>query len=212
MYSRVLLVAIAAFLIGLTVTVLFYNLRIDSASAQIQDLERDFSEGRSALLFFQTFKGQENFCASFSPLLQSLADQANAMGDRVYSLEKVQNYNDPNLLKIKQDYTLRNIELWLYIINLKTQCSSSNIHTILYFYTNEPGKCMECGAQLIALEDVRNSDKNIWVFAVERNIQLSLIDAIALRYNVQTLPSLVIDEKNTLSSFQSKTQIEAALR
>ncbi len=211
LHERALLVAITTFVLGIALASIFYNWRIDSTQLDTSSLDADFEQSRAAWLFFQAFHQQEDFCTAFSPLLQQMAQKTGELGNQVDQLEKSQGYNDPQVEAIKQSYTIQNIVVWLYIANLRNECSEP-IHTVLYFYTNRVGECVSCRAQAIVLDDVRKKNANVWVFAIERNSNLSLVEAVAKRFNVQTLPTLVVDENVVLSGFQEESAIEQALR
>lgn len=208
-YQQPLLFAFIALVFLVLISVIFIQYRFDSTSQDVKELQQNLQENKLTLLYFETFKSEANFCEQFQPLLQNLTEQTNRLGDRVYALEQVEDPSSIPLLDIKRDYTLQNLELWLYFVNVKTQCPNQSYHTVLYFYTNQTGGCIECKAQEVALEEYQKKNPRAWVFAFEGEIGLPIIELLKERYGVTKYPSIIINETTTRNGFQSVGDINA---
>lgn len=206
-YHQPLLLAFLALVILVLISVIFVQYRFDSTNQEVKDVQQNLQQNKLTLLYFETFKNDQNFCEQFQPLLQNLSTQVNQLGDRVYALEQVEDPSNIQLLEIKREYTLQNLELWLYFVNVKKQCESQSYHTMVYFYTNQPGRCLECKAQEFALQEFGNSHPNVYTFAIEGEIGLPIVETLKKAYQITQYPSLVIDENQTKKGFQRVADI-----
>ena len=118
-----------------------------------------------------------------------------------------------DILELKKQYTVLEAQLWLYLVNMKKVCPEQEMKTIIYFYTNNPGECIQCRAQGKLLKDTaKDLNGNTWVFSFEYNIDLDIINAVKKQFNVTKVPTTIIDETTILEGVQKKETFEQYLK
>ena len=72
--------------------------------------------------------------------------------------------------------------------------------TIAYFYPDLP--CVDCARQANELLALKNAcPQKVWLFALPVDVNVSVVNMLARKYGVTTMPSLAVNEK-TFSGFQ----------
>lgn len=139
--------------------------------------------------------------------------------DRLY--EKgliIQKYEDMNqlskdLVLEKKRYVLLKTELWLNSIILKNRCSEP-FHTLVYIYSHKEDEAKKAEQEAIAniLKEIKEKRGNeVILIPIAGDLDLKAIDLQLNIYNINYLPSIIIDEKHVLKGFQNIKEIEKYL-
>jgi len=148
--------------------------------------------------FFETIP-LANQCEFKEIAMEELTEEFKYYWDRLpIRVEEYENSNEEltdeyNLLK--QQYTQLSIRAWLIAKERKEKCESELIH-ILYFYQPDCSVCVRQGEILDELQRKLSSDgKEIIIFTIDKDIELSIVSYIVQYYSVTKAPALIIDEK-----------------
>ena len=104
-------------------------------------------------------------------------------------------------------------ELWLNSILLNKKCNNS-FHTLVYLYSQNYNKAKEAEQQAISnvLKEIKDEKGNeVILLPIAGDLGIEIVSMQMKIYNVTYLPSIIIDEKTVLESFQSKEAIEKYL-
>ena len=82
----------------------------------------------------------------------------------------------------------------LFLDRMKTECNRTNFVTVLYFYSND--KCDDCNKQGLVLNVIKQTyQQDVMIFAIDSDSRLNVVDLLKKTYQVETVPSLVVDGK-----------------
>ncbi|MFA5020038.1 MAG: hypothetical protein WC533_02980 [Candidatus Pacearchaeota archaeon] len=140
------------------------------------------------------------------------ADEIYDEGLLIAKYEETQEFSD-NLLLAKKRYVLLKTELWLNSILLKQKCKNAP-HTVVYIYsqTGEMKKSAEQEAVSNELKKLKEKYGNeIVLIPIAGDLELDSVDLQMKIYNIQYLPSVLIDEKVVLEGYHSASEIEENL-
>jgi hypothetical protein len=131
-------------------------------------------------------------CNMLTQALEKVIGEAGKLGDRVSLYETREKIKDESFYNLKKDYTLTLIRYWFYVEEIKENCDKSNLVTVLYFYSNQD--CFDCLSQGTILTYMKQKyPQNLMVFALDYDMDLSIISSLKRVYGVQKVPSLVIN-------------------
>jgi hypothetical protein len=131
-------------------------------------------------------------CNMLTQALEKVIGEAGRLGDRVSLYETREKIKDESFYNLKKDYTLTLIRYWFYVEEIKENCDKSNLVTVLYFYSNQD--CFDCLSQGTILTYMKQKyPQNLMVFALDYDMDLSIISSLKRVYGVQKVPSLVIN-------------------
>jgi hypothetical protein len=197
-------------IIGFSIGYYVESYRINAIQQQFQDFEVSALDLRIQSDYFRIVT--PNLCSS--ALKENLK-----FADRIYNeglvLEKYEDLNElrGNLLNEKKKYVLLKTGLWLNSILLKERCDA-NYHTVVYFYSQNPDQIKEAEQAAISktLKDLKEKYGNsIILLPIAADLDLASVNAQLDTYNITYLPSILIDEKTTLTGFKSQQEIEDIL-
>ncbi|MBI5405943.1 hypothetical protein HY972_02810 [Candidatus Kaiserbacteria bacterium] len=128
--------------------------------------------------------------ASSTAFTGTLAD----LGDRLSYAESQLGTDNPQVVRLKQHYSLLEIRDYLITKKLAAACKTKPI-TALYFYSNA-GDCADCDRAGYALSYLRDTYPNLRVYSFDYNLDLGALETfIALEGVRRSLPAFVINEK-----------------
>jgi len=184
---------------AITIFILFMGiyLGIFLSKGKIEELQSELTSlklKQEDLMFeLSLFALNKNIsCNMLTQALEKVIDEAGKLGDRVSLYETTEKIKDENFNELKKDYTLTLIRYWFYVEEIKKNCDKSNLVTVLYFYSNQD--CFDCLSQGTILTYMKQKyPQNLMVFALDYDLDLSIISSLKRVYGVQKVPSLVIN-------------------
>ena len=117
------------------------------------------------------------------------------MGNRLSFAESQLGSDTPQVIRLKQQYSL--LEIRDYLINKKVSvaCGTKPV-TVLYFYSNA-AECDDCDKAGYALSYLRDTYPALRVYSFDYNLELGALQTlIAVEKVKNTLPAFVINGKN----------------
>lgn len=129
--------------------------------------------------------------ASSTTLTDSLAD----LGNRLSYTESQLGSDNPQVIRLKEQYSLLEIRDYLITKRLADACGTKPI-TVLYFYSNA-GDCADCDKAGYALSYLRNTYPALRVYSFDYNLDLGALKTLIAVTKVEdTLPAFVINGKH----------------
>lgn len=128
--------------------------------------------------------------ASSTTLIGSLAD----LGSRLSYTENQLGTDNPQVIRLKQQYSLLEIRDYLITRQLASVCKTKPV-TVLYFYSNA-GDCSECNKAGYALSYLHDTYPSLRVYSFDYNLDLGALKTFILLHKVKpSLPAFIINGK-----------------
>jgi len=130
--------------------------------------------------------------ASSVTLTTELAD----FGSRLSYAENQLGSDNPQVIRLKERYSLLEIRDYLITRRLAAACGTKPV-TVLYFYSNA-GDCSDCDKAGYALSYLRDTYPSLRVYSFDYNLDLGALKTFIAVTKVQdTLPAFVINGKHS---------------
>jgi hypothetical protein len=140
--------------------------------------------------------------ASSTTIVGNLAD----LGSRLSYTENQLGADNPQVIRLKQQYSLLEIRDYLITKRLAEACGTKPV-TVLYFYSNA-GDCADCDKAGYALSYLHDTYPALRVYSFDYNIDLGAMKTfIAIAKVRNTLPAFVINGKQ-FYGFTSLSDLE----
>ncbi len=207
-YVVVGIITFLVFLLGLTLGIVIDNARVSSVERLSKTQEVDFKAIQFQYLYMSTLEKTNVSCDVLRIALEK------SVGDLAKSLQKVSSYKDKTtpvntkeMELIERNYLQDNLKYWLFAQETKNACDLDFV-TILYFYSDD--HCSICPDQGVILTYYKELlQDTLLVFPINVDLEGSdaIIAILKTRYNVTTLPTLVIEDK-TYPGVVQKDELE----
>lgn len=130
--------------------------------------------------------------SSSTTLTSELAD----LGTRLAYAESQLGSDNPQVIRLKDQYSLLEIRDYLITKQLAAACGTKPPVTVLYFYSNA-GDCTDCDKAGYALSYLRDTYPALRVYSFDYNLELGALKTlIAVTKVNNTLPAFVINGKH----------------
>lgn len=128
--------------------------------------------------------------ASSTILISKLAD----LGARLSYAENQLGTDNPQVIRLKQQYSLLEIRDYLITKKLAEACKTKPV-MVLYFYSNA-GDCKDCNKAGYALSYLYDTYPSLRIYSFDYNLDLGALQTfIAITKVQQSLPAFVINGK-----------------
>jgi thiol-disulfide isomerase/thioredoxin len=186
------LITLGILILGIIFGVTVSKGKVDDLQSQLDSLKMSQEDLNLEFALIATSRNQS--CTLISYELDKVIDNAAQLGDRVSLYESNEKIPDQRFAFLKDDYTVTLIRYWFYLDQMKQECNRTNFITVLYFYSNN--NCNDCDKQGLILNYLKQQyPQNVMNFAIDSDSTLSVVDLIKKTYQVQSVPTLVIDGK-----------------
>jgi hypothetical protein len=195
------------FILGLSIGLIIENSRLSKVIDDNRDNEIDALDLKLQNYYYQIM--DDTTC--------DLAFKQNLIfSDKLYNegleIEKFEEFNQitDRLKAEKKRYVLLKLELWLNMITLREKCGD-DFDIIVYFYSNDPSNSEIVAQQKIIsniLKDIKEEfGNNVILIPIAGDLDLGIVDLQKKVYNVNSLPSILINEQYLIEGFESKDKI-----
>ncbi len=139
----------------------------------------------------------------------TLSQEVGGVGDKLAYAESRAGADDPEVLRLKERYTLLQIRDYLLTKRLAETCGVKPT-VALYFYSNIPGECTDCDRAGYALSYLRQTYPALRVYSFDYHLDLAALKTLiaVLKVNGQ-FPAFVVQGKATYG-FTSLENLEKA--
>ncbi|MBS3090400.1 hypothetical protein J4433_01375 [Candidatus Pacearchaeota archaeon] len=196
-------VATLLFIIGIVIGNYLAEEKISKITQMESNLEFDITSMEIQNLLFS-----ENPCyTAITGLEEKLRDT-----ERKISFMEVQLGKDnEGVIKLKKYYSLLEIKHYLSMEKRRKECNMS-YSMILFFYSNSRDKIAESERQGYVLDSIRQryEVENVKIYALDKDLDLYIIEGLARFYNVSDSPTIVMNDQ-LLEGFHSKEEIESII-
>lgn len=201
--------------VGIKVFDFFYagDLRnkMNSLYIQAKNLNEELNLNKEILLL--NFLEREYKCKLLEKLIEKVRDYAfNVISRELpYRLEEYEYYYKPpeEYFELKKEYMRMMSTSYLLTLKYKRECNRE-IPTILYFYSSNCGEiCIRQGEELDRLKDLSTK---FYFFIVDKNFNLSEVKILVEIYEVDKLPTIIVNEKIILRGFSNSSLIYSYLK
>ncbi len=118
------------------------------------------------------------------------------------------------LLTERKRYSLLKTELWLNTILLKKKCNAK-FDTLTYIYSGDPRTSAIVAEQKVISNILRSikeeKGNNLILLPIAGDFDLNIVELQKRIYNIDELPSILINEKVVLYGFNSEEEIKSYL-
>ncbi|MEM5815284.1 MAG: hypothetical protein QXD89_02240 [Candidatus Aenigmatarchaeota archaeon] len=200
-YLKAALLTFLVFLTGIIIGWYLDENRIRFFSFKLEELQIDFSNLILEQTLYRSFNfSKEELCFFYKEKTPKLAEEAGKLGNYLEGFRETTKFKLEELELLKNKYFITNLQLWIYIKDLREKCGY-NVTTILFFYTSKE-RCNDCIAQGIVLNRYKreNPDK-FMIFALDSDSKIGIISTLKYYFNITVLPTTIINEKVKLEGF-----------
>ncbi|HYD92865.1 MAG TPA: hypothetical protein VEB18_00165 [Candidatus Paceibacterota bacterium] len=124
-----------------------------------------------------------------------LTQEVGGIGDRLAYTEERLGATDPEVVRLKERYTLLQIRDYLLTKRLERACGIEPV-VALYFYSNVPGECQDCDRAGYALSYLRQTYPSLRVYSFDYHLDLAALKTLIAVEKVDAqFPAFVIEDK-----------------
>jgi hypothetical protein len=159
---------------------------------------------------------KDSYLYSHSEVLCQEENLAKVSEDLAYHREIIANLeerlgkNDEQVIFQKKFYTLVLLNHLDFIKEYNKKCNA-NIQTILFFYSNLEEEVDKSESVGLLVDYVSEKYPSVQVYAIDFNLEDSLVTNVLTRYNIESVPTVLVDEKHLIVNPQNSNEIEAYL-
>ena len=207
-YVKAAILTAMVFIAGIAIGWYLDESRISFVQSKLDELQISFSNLALEEEFYNVMKfDKDSLCRIYIQKANELALQAGKLGSYLETFREVNRFSLYDIEKLKEKYFVLNLQLWLYMKRLREECDY-NATTILFFYTSAQ-RCNDCIAQGIVLDQLKKKmPEKYMIFALDVDSKLGIVNAIKTYFNVTTVPTIIINEKEKIEGFVSKEDLE----
>ncbi len=139
-----------------------------------------------------------------------LTRERTTMGLELNSLEGRLGSKNPEVIRLKKDYSLLSIRQWLLIEEAKKRCNQDYV-VIVFFYSNEENRS-ESQSQGLVLDYLYSKypDKVV-IYSFDINLDDPSLNTLKRILNVSSAPSVIINNR-LYEGFQEVDTLEALIK
>ncbi len=202
-YFVVFIITSLIFLVGIWVG----QIITDSRFGKMDEAQMDLKT-QTATLETEYLLITQNPCV----LIESdkLGKELYEMGKKLDHIEGTYGKDSKDVKRLKEYYSLLELRHWLFLEQIKNKCEKNNFTTVLYFYSNLDD-CNKCDEQGYVLTFLKEKYPSLKIYSFDVNIENSALEWIEDSYNVEEVPTLIIDGKK-YSGFMNTDELSKVLR
>lgn len=203
-----LIITVGIFVIGFMVGLYIDNMGLEEVKERLTEIDNLWNDAR----LLQSYN--QKFSENITEYCEFLLDENLKIGDKIYEEGlKVELHEDSNRFTMsefileKRRYALLDLQFWINSIELKNLCNA-NYSTVVYFYS-QFNKTVEQKFQGRVLWDLKQkcgSDIIYITFPVD--LDISTLNVIRNIYDIEAIPSILINGSVILESPVSMTELE----
>lgn len=196
----VFIITLGIFAVAFLASNYFYSLR----SAAIKDVESGIN--RQIVETEIQYQLLADAACDDPTAASSQITQMNELARRLDDMEQQRGTNDPEVIKLKKDYSLLMIKDYLLLRERQRQCGEV-FSTIIFFYSNT-GECKDCIKTGHVLTQMREQYDRLHIYAFDYNLGLSSIDTLKAIYRTHADPPVLIINRKAYYGFKTQKEIE----
>lgn len=197
--------SLSIFLLGFFLGEIVYSIRSAEMIKKFYDLRLKLLGYNLELELFK-----ENECNE--EVLEEISKVKADIGRRVDQLERIKGKKNKEVLELKEEYMLYTYLNYKFVRDFVERCKI-NKTLILFFYSNDPKYLKASEEQGFVLDYLYYKlNKTILIFGFDLSIQNPLLRGLVKKYEIKTLPTLIINEKIKIEGFRNAEELEKILK
>ena len=137
----------------------------------------------------------------------TLGTELSDLGDRLSYTEGQLGSSNTQVIQLKQQYSLLEIQDYLITKQLAAACGEKPV-TVLYFYSNA-GDCADCDRAGYALSYLHDTYPNVKVYSFDYNLDLGALSTLISLEKVKDEPPAFIINNKTYYGFSDLATLES---
>lgn len=202
-YVLAFILALLIFIAGLYFDSLLNKTKTSKIEQSVEDVKNSLLNVELEFLFMDTMKEQIS-CNYFKEELSRMLKEIDDLMSKLERYEENKGIDTTGFIELKKSYTLNLVRMWLIFEKVKQICNE-NYTTVLYFYSRDCSNCPLQGFYLTYYKKLE-PDK-IMVFALEKDLDIQIVNALIYNYNITQYPSLIINGKDKYEGLKEKEEL-----
>jgi len=188
-------ITLCIFLLGIMLGLIIEDKRIRLSQSEGDTQKLDYRSMQIQYEFINQL-GIENNCPAILKAYDENLNNLESSRIRLENYLRSSKVNKDDFNRIKRDYTISQIQYWLFAKKKAQICDSDEV-SILYFFA-EDKSCPDCNEQSFVLNYLKKLfGTNILIFSLNTNFtQEPMVELLQNSYNITQYPTIVFgDEK-----------------
>jgi len=209
-FSKTAVITVIVFLVGVYLGFVFDSMRVEEVRGRLTQIDNLWNDVRLMQSYIQKFSNRTDYC-------EFLLEENLKVGDKIYDEGlKVEEYEKNNrfaslFILEKKRYALLDLQFWINSIDLKKLCNA-NYSTVIYFYSQYE-KTPEQVFQDRVLWDLKQKcGPKIIYITFPADIDISTIEIIKNIYDIEKIPSILINESILLEGPSTMRELEEQIK
>jgi len=190
-YLKAFFLTLLILIFGLAAISFIDESRISNISRSVEENSLELRAAQQLFLYEDVFQ-DDSLCRVLNERIDLQKTEAISLLNEINTAEANSLFGNTSLLKKK--FLLQNIELYLLIQKSIKECGNERVVSILYFFPDNVF-CADCATQAKILDSVVDKCSNARVFAFPTDLDVPVIDLLAVRFEVEGYPSIVVGNK-----------------
>ena len=176
------------------------NLREDELKETYSGLSNSLSSSQLEFEYITNYG--ENNCELFDESIKLTRTNLVSINNK---LIKYKDYmiSDYEFNSLKAEQTLLYIKIWMMTKQMKETCDM-DLTTVLYFWD----LTTTSKQQGYVLDSIREANENVLVIPIDYNFDLGIIKLLKTDYEINSAPTILINEDIKLEGLKSREEIE----
>ncbi len=188
------LITLCIFLLGVMLGLVIEDKRIRVSQEEEKNQQMDF---RSMQLQYEYINqlSFENDCQTMQETFEANMENLELARLKLEEYTKSSKINKDDFNQIKRDYTISQLQYWLFAKKKKQICDSDDV-SILYFFAEDKA-CRDCNKQSFVLTYLKKIfGADLLIFSINSNFtEEPMVNLLQKSYNVTTFPTMMIDKQ-----------------
>jgi hypothetical protein len=182
------------FSLGLTLGIIIDSSRLKWADRELKKQEMEYASLQFQYLYITSLKEANESCSVLGTALEKSTAQLGESLDRFLEYEKASNLNKEDYEIIRRTYLGDNLRYWFFVEKAQELCDLDKV-SVLYFHSEDDCDiCPRQGVILTYFKKIFGDDLLVFPMNVDLEDEESMLTILRSRYNVTTLPSVIIDD------------------
>ena len=209
LFTKTAVITVIVFLLGMYFGIVFDSMRVEEVKGRITEIDNLWNDVRLMQSYIEKFSNT-TYC-------DFLLDENLRVGDKIYEEGlKVEEYEKTNrfsslFILEKKRYALLDLQFWINTIELKKSCNG-NYSTVVYFYSQYDKTPEQVFQDRVLWELKQKCGPKIIYITFPSDIDISTIEMIKTIYNIEKIPSILINESILLETPTTMREMEEYIK
>jgi len=209
-FSKTAVITVIVFLVGVYLGFVFDSMRVEEVRGRLTQIDNLWNDVRLMQSYIQKFSNRTDYC-------EFLLEENLKVGDKIYDEGlKVEEYEKNNrfaslFILEKKRYALLDLQFWINSIDLKKLCNA-NYSTVIYFYSQYEKNPEQFFQDRVLWDLKQKCGPKIIYITFPADIDISTIEIIKNIYDIEKIPSILINESILLEGPSTMRELEEQIK